>query len=198
VPFEEFLLEYFGFVQKNYQPHYFEVSDSNNCGELLSESTTQHGALYFTWKIAWVLVGCSGGCSDQASSGESRVSEFGGLIHGDDTSYVHNRGMITGFHHAKLWDPGGILSLAWICPCRVVLVSCKSVQQWSPWPVNYHWARLHFLLSTRAQMHEEFYCRTSLDLVAYRGYSALTLASTSSWEHLWNISQHRVTIICDE
>jgi hypothetical protein len=107
VPFEEFLLEYFGFVQKNFQPHYFEVSDSNNCGELLSESTTQHGALYFTWKIAWVLVGCSGGCSDQASSGESRVSEFGGLIHGDDTSYVHNRGMITGFHHEKLWDPGG-------------------------------------------------------------------------------------------
>jgi hypothetical protein len=28
-----------------------------------------------------------GGCSDQASNGESRVREFGGIIHGDDTSY---------------------------------------------------------------------------------------------------------------
>jgi hypothetical protein len=55
-------LEYFGFVQKNYQPHYFEVSEPSNCGELLSESATQHGPLYFPWEIAWVLVGCSGGC----------------------------------------------------------------------------------------------------------------------------------------
>jgi hypothetical protein len=77
-------------------------------------------------------------------------------------------------HHQKLWDPGGIHSLAWICPWRMVLVNFNCI--------------------LRAQINEDFHWGTSLDLVAYRGYPALTLASTCPWEHLW----YPVTIPCNE
>ena len=126
---------------------------------------------------AWVVCYIDGTC----------VSRFGRLTYADD-SFVYGCEMTNGFHHKKPWDPGGILSRAWISQWQVVLANCKSrlggvhsTLQWSPLQVNCHFAKMHFVLLTGAQMNEEINCGTSLNLVVYCRNPALNLDYTSSW-----------------